>query len=785
MKQRGNVTAARRHVLGLLLFVILSLVLEGMLLFAVVQTNRIGLERLQLAQAQVRRVESIAYLIERLHESPDDEDVRASMNLSIADLHSTYATLYARHEFLAPSLSGPLVDAWGNSLERYVHATTAYEAAPRDERRLLEARMAFLEARAKLQPLLEARSNMMIRRTDWFVAATIALALVILACCGVAWWIIYLPVERRERVTVRALRESRSRFRALFEHNPDAVVMLDSLGRIESANVSALQFFRSRPEQLERRGLVEMMVGDEKAAQESALLRALRGNGDEFEARFSGMDGDSRDALVTLCPIVLDGTPCGSYAVIKDVSDMKAAEMVLVRSERRFRSMFEQHSDGIVAITREGRYSRVNTAFERISGYRGEELLGTTPAKIIAPEDVEMVYECFAKVLEGESAEYEATIVHKDGTRRRVLAKSTPILADGFVDGIYSLITDVTERRELEASASEQARRIRSLYELASTRSTSRKEIERTIHFGAQSLQMEFVQVMRDCGNSTFAVYATVDGGLFNPGDSVEFEKTIGAQALLGNKAIALDDAHSGEWGSHPVHASFSIYAYIAVPIHVNGMPWGVLSFASKGPRRAPFRDIDVDFVELMAAKIGVSLERELQQEELSAMAFYDSLTGLPNRTLFLEHAAKALSRSRREGTLLAFHYLDLDGFKAVNDRYGHSTGDELLREVARRLGLIIRDSDIVARLAGDEFVYVQNGAISSADALALARRVTESLSEPYKLSGCEVRIGASIGVSMTPADGADVETLLKRADSALYHVKSHGKNGAKLYVPA
>jgi len=294
---------------------------------------------------------------------------------------------------------------------------------------------------------------------------------------------------------------------------------------------------------------------------------------------------------------------------------------------------------------------------------------------------------------------------------------------------------------------------------------------------------MDSAQVMRDCGDGTFSIYATIEGGSLTTGATIPFERTIGARALLNDQPIAVDDAHTGDWQGHAIHEAFEIHAFIAAPIHVNGVPWGVLSFSSKAARRASLRDTDMDFVQLMAAKIGVSLEREMRQEELSAMAFYDSLTALPNRTLFLEHASKALSRSRRDGSLVAFHYLDLDGFKAVNDRYGHSTGDELLREVARRLGGVIRDSDIVARLAGDEFVYVQNGVLSAHDALALARRVTDVLNRPYRLSGCELQISASIGISMSPADGDDVETLLKRADSALYQVKSHGKNGAELFT--
>lgn len=783
MKHRDGVSAARRNVLGIIFFVIASVLVEAVLLFVLLQSNRIGIDRLHAGQLQSRRVETVAYLIERLHANPNDDHVIANLTVMVSEMRSAYASFVSHQELLLPSVNGSIVDSWRDAVKNYADAAAAFASSPRDSRRYIATQTAFFDARAKLQPLLEERSDAIMHRTAVLIAAIIFIGLLLLVACALTWWAVYLPTERREKKNIDALRESRRRFRALFEHNPDAVVMLDEDGAVEALNDSAVQFFRCSAEQFTGRRLADTIVGEDQRAQASALRHALGGEGAEFDSRFVAFDGTTREALVTLSPILIAGKPCGAYAIFKDISDMKVAEAALVRSERRFRSMFEQHSDGIAAITREGRYSRINTAFERISGYPGEELIGATPAKIIAPEDVETVYESLAKALEGNVAEYETTIVRKDGTRRQALVKSTPIVTDGIIDGIYSLVTDITERRELEANAEEQARRIRSLYELASTRSTARKEIERTIQFGAHSLEMDSAQVMRDGGDATFGIYATVDGGSLKAGETIAFERTIGAQALLKDQPVWIDDARSGMWSSHPIHEAFQIHAFIAVPIHVNGVPWGVLSFTSKGPRRLPLRDTDIDFVQLMAAKIGVSLERELRQEELSAMAFYDSLTGLPNRTLFLEHAGKALSRSRRDGSLVAFHYLDLDGFKAINDRYGHSAGDEVLREVARRLSFVIRDSDIVARLAGDEFVFVQNGVISEADALALARRVTHALGEPYELAGCTVQTGASIGISISPADGSDVETLLKRADAALYQVKSHGKNGAELYA--
>jgi len=185
----------------------------------------------------------------------------------------------------------------------------------------------------------------------------------------------------------------------------------------------------------------------------------------------------------------------------------------------------------------------------------------------------------------------------------------------------------------------------------------------------------------------------------------------------------------------------------------------------------------------LMAALIGTAIERADHQHYLSKMAFYDALTGLPNRSLFAEHAAAALARARREGSQVALHYVDVDAFKNVNDTLGHGAGDELLRVIARRFGTTLRESDVVARLSGDEFVYLQTGLAAPEDAIALAQRVVDSMDEPFLLNEGVARVSASVGISIFPQNGDDLDSLLKKADEALYAVKAGGKRGARLYA--
>jgi diguanylate cyclase (GGDEF)-like protein/PAS domain S-box-containing protein len=174
--------------------------------------------------------------------------------------------------------------------------------------------------------------------------------------------------------------------------------------------------------------------------------------------------------------------------------------------------------------------------------------------------------------------------------------------------------------------------------------------------------------------------------------------------------------------------------------------------------------------------------EWQKAQAQIAHMARHDALTNLPNRTYFREKLEDALSRVGR-GTQVAVFCLDLDRFKEVNDTLGHPVGDELLREVARRLRECIRDDDTAARLGGDEFAIVQVGReLKLAETSALATRLIETISAPFTIHGHQVLIGATLGISVAPDDGADPDQLLKNADLALYRAKGDGRGNYRFF---
>ena len=184
-------------------------------------------------------------------------------------------------------------------------------------------------------------------------------------------------------------------------------------------------------------------------------------------------------------------------------------------------------------------------------------------------------------------------------------------------------------------------------------------------------------------------------------------------------------------------------------------------------------------------ASVGTLLDISSQkaaEQRIRELADYDVLTGLPNRRLLRERFVQLLAAAERDKTEIAVIFLDLDHFKRVNDSLGHSVGDELLVEVARRLDSVVRRIDTLARLGGDEFIFAMPG-FHTAAAADVARRLIDVFSRPFEVAGHELTVTPSLGISIYPHDGQDLETLLKNADTAMYRAKDIGRNTFQFYA--
>lgn len=193
-------------------------------------------------------------------------------------------------------------------------------------------------------------------------------------------------------------------------------------------------------------------------------------------------------------------------------------------------------------------------------------------------------------------------------------------------------------------------------------------------------------------------------------------------------------------------------------------------------------RMVDIEGEPAVLGVLSDVTEKQRAERQLQYLAFHDPLTQLPNRSLCFDRLSQAIYRGRREGTVFAVMAIDLDGFKAVNDTYGHDAGDAVLCAVARRLQDCVRESDTVARTGGDEFVMVVHGVRGHDDARAVAGKIVSTLAQPVGLSDGVAKVGASVGVVVFPADGVEMESLVSRADAAMYAAKAAGKDGYRFF---
>lgn len=256
---------------------------------------------------------------------------------------------------------------------------------------------------------------------------------------------------------------------------------------------------------------------------------------------------------------------------------------------------------------------------------------------------------------------------------------------------------------------------------------------------------------------------------------------TIGAAVLIPD--LLVDDRSPG----CPVHdAAANVDSAFRFPLRYDGAELGALNlYRTDAVDLHPAESAAAQTLARVIAAYLVSIRHRVERQETSDLsqqqALHDPLTGLPNRTLMLERLQHALERSRRTGRVVAVLYLDLDGFKAINDTFGHAVGDELLIAVTIRLASLLRPPDTLARLHGDEFVLLCEDLTDRGQAVQICRRLQEALNAPLLVNHVHVALRASVGVVVTDADTDDPAAVLGDADLAMYEAKRRG--GAQFWV--
>ncbi len=580
--------------------------------------------------------------------------------------------------------------------------------------------------------------------------------------------------QTRARDEIAHLRRN---FQLLFEHNPAVVIAVDTQTRITDVNTAGIRTTGYAREEIVGKEAASFVPPSRREELDRYLQQALRGESVAFDIDAYAVDGHLIEYRATALPIVSHNRVVGVYGLLENVTERLHAERTvaaqreeLLDLEHDFRSLFERNPDGMCLLSKDGTILDINEMAARMSGRAREEILGQNFNAFVQAGDRERGWGFFCRALDGQPVRYEISSSRADGGELILDATLFPKYVQGIVIGVYCVFQDITGRRVAHRKLEMQAQRIRDLYLLATAPEFGDAHILSALQTGCRLLGTE----------SGAIVDVTQEPRLDMRYDSLELFAGHDARVLALAAAVLEKRDSVVSFVGRPEPEGYG--TYIATRLTIGSALHGVLVFFSHTRRDHDFEETDHDTLALMAALLGAALERRSTRSRLHTMAYYDALTGLPNRLFFQERLKEAVSRDAAPAEPLAVLFFDLDRFKDINDSLGHAMGDRFLQMVAGRLVRAVGEDGLVARMGGDEFVVLLRGCRDADQVRTFADTLLHGVDQPYRLEGYEQFMTTSIGVSMYPQDGRDEQSLIKNADIAMYQAKDRGGNSYFLY---
>jgi diguanylate cyclase (GGDEF)-like protein/PAS domain S-box-containing protein len=423
----------------------------------------------------------------------------------------------------------------------------------------------------------------------------------------------------------------------------------------------------------------------------------------------------------------------------REISERKQAQDQIISSEKRFRNFFDKNSSTMLLI--EPKTGEIIDANEAAASYYGYDRTKLVEMKIgninILPPI--LIAEAMEKALKEKRKYFVFSHRISSGEIRDVEVHSTPIESSGR-ELLFTIVHDITDRKRAEAN----------IQITASVFNSSQEAI-----------------IISDADNAIIDVNPA-----FTKITGYSRDEVIGKDPNILSSGLQNEEFYVALWKSILEENSW------------RGEIWNKRKNGEIFPEQISISTICDDngkILRYIAVFSDISHIKQYEAE-LRRVAHYDALTGIPNRILLADRMKQAIAQTSREQNMMAVCYLDLDGFKPINDSSGHETGDEVLVEIAKRIGNTIRGGDTVARLGGDEFVVLLLGLEKGEECVTTLERLLTSIAEPISVKNKTFSVSASIGLSMYPMDDEDPDTLLRHADQAMYSAKQSGKNRFHIY---
>jgi diguanylate cyclase (GGDEF)-like protein/PAS domain S-box-containing protein len=548
----------------------------------------------------------------------------------------------------------------------------------------------------------------------------------------------------------RELRSQLSFTQQLIEAIPNPVYFKDRAGRYLGCNRAFEAYAGRAREEIIGRTVREVRPPDaaERAVAADDALFARPGT-QVYEASVIHARDGPIDTLVSKATFVdAAGEIAGLVGVLVDITERKKLEGDTRASHERLRAVIQAAPVAIIDCALDDIVRMWNPAAERIFGWKEAEVLGK-PLGIVPG------------ALEGEArAQREGSrageIVwiedtqrqHRDGHLIDASVTLAPVYdAEGRVSGTMSTVIDISRRKQAEAALRESEAQLR-------------------LAMDAAQLGMWYWE----CDTDRFTYSEGLNALFGRPEESALIDYRVLKERLHAEDRELFDAAMR-----HAVKQGDDFQVDFRVVWPDGSVHW----VANRGQVH---RGADGRAQRVIGVAMNIT-ERKLAEQRIAHMAHHDALTGLPNRVLLRDRIQQAIAQAHRAGSQLAVLFLDLDRFKNINDSLGHQLGDRLLQSVASRILVCVREGDTVSRVGGDEFVIVIPGIGATSDASAVASKMLEVLATAFHLHGNDLHVAASIGISLYPADGSDAETLMRNADTAMYHAKDSGRANYQFFT--
>jgi diguanylate cyclase (GGDEF)-like protein/PAS domain S-box-containing protein len=545
-----------------------------------------------------------------------------------------------------------------------------------------------------------------------------------------------------------ATEEQLLRLASIVECSEDAIIGKTTEGVVTSWNRAAEKMYGYTGTEAIGQDLCFLVPSDRQGEVQAIMERIRTGQPVEcFETQRVTKAGCVLDVSVSVSPIKdRSGRIIGASTIARDITQRKRFEEQLKLQS----AALEAAAHAVVITDHEGKIVWLNRAFTALTGYSKEEVLGKNPRLLKPGEHSETYYaKLWSTISLGKVWQGELVSKRKDGTTYTEEMTITPVtqdLGNAACTHFVAIRQDVTKRKQMEEMLQNNENKYRALFEES-----------------ADANWLMDDKGFLDCNSAALQMFGySARTEMIHPADISPPHQPDGtpSRAAAEQKMAAafLHGKERFEWLHQRKNGDVFPAEVCLTALTVSGRPMLL----------ATVRDIT---------------DRKAAEERVRYLAYYDALTGLPNRTLLQDRLEKALASARRRKDKLALLFLDLDRFKDINDSVGHSVGDLLLQEIGERLKTWGREQDTIARLGGDEFMIMVTEVRDATDAAVAAERLMDEMTAEFVVQGHSFSVNCSLGISIFPEHGADSETLIKNADAAMYSAKENGRNNFRFFT--